>query len=164
MVVLDIVLRWAHLIGAILLVGGIAYQWLVVGKGNIPTTADPAAAANNPQRRRWSIVVMAAITLLLVSGLINAALVSIRFELGPLYNSLLGVKLILGLIVFFLASVLSGRSALAQRLRASPKPWLMWLAVLSLVVVMLGSVMKNLEHAEKQRSGQSETVESSSIP
>jgi len=162
MLVLNIVLRWAHIIGAILLVGGVIYQWLVMGKSNPAANIASAAAANDPYRRRWSIVAMIAITLLLVSGLVNTALVSIHYQLSPAYNSLLGVKLGLALIVFYLASVLSGRSALAQRMRASPKPWLTWLAILSLVVVMIGGVMKNLDHPKKQRNERNDIVDSSS--
>jgi hypothetical protein len=151
--VIDVVLRWMHILGAIMLVGGIFYQSLVLGQISNPISETEAErTARELQRKRWSIIVMIATTLLLISGLVNTALISMRYEFpGGLYHALLAVKLVAALVVFFLASVITGRSALAERVRASGKPWLTRLVIVSVLTVAIASVMKNLEHVPKER-------------
>jgi predicted permease len=67
---------------------------------------------------------------------------SIGYELSPLYNGLLGIKILLGFAIFYLASVLSGRSEKAKAFREREIHWLNILCILMIVTVMIASYMK----------------------
>ena len=62
-------------------------------------------------RARWSIIVAAAIGFLLVSGLYNIGMTSIHFRLPRWYMPVFGVKFLLALVIFTVASLLSGKNA-----------------------------------------------------
>ena len=55
---------------------------------------------------------------------------------------LMGIKILVALGVFFLASVLTGRAAKFEAMRRSPVQWLTLLIVLAAVAVGIGSVLK----------------------
>jgi putative copper export protein len=145
----DIVLRWSHILGGILLAGGLYYQWWVRPRGS-DEDRNLYQSWQDRTRRRWSVVVMLATLLLLISGLANTALISIGYRLPGYYHLLLGIKLLLALVVFFLAAALAGRSALAQRLRADSGRWLSILALLNLLIIGLAGVMKFAERLPKE--------------
>ena len=92
---------------------------------------------------------MAAIGFLLVSGLVNYVLTSRQFALPTYYHLLFGVKFGLGLVVFYIASLLVGRSALADKVRARTVFWLTLNLVLATAVVCLGGVMRFTERVPK---------------
>lgn len=164
MYILELVLRWAHILGAALLAGGIAYQaFVLVPALRALGDSEAAAAARETLRKRWSILVMVATTLLLVSGLVNTARISIEYRFpNEDYNLLLAAKLILALVVFFLASVLAGRSPLAERLRQNVARWSFVLLLATLAVVGLASVMRFAERVPKDRPAASVSATPSS--
>jgi hypothetical protein len=94
---------------------------------------------------------MAASGLLLLSGLINFVRIVQRYDFpeGSLYHMLFGIKFLLALAVFYLASALAGRSHLAQRLQSRERVWLSWTVVLAVAVVLLAGVMKIAARTEK---------------
>jgi uncharacterized membrane protein len=106
---------------------------------------------NEGIRLRWASVVRIAIMFLLLSGLYNL----IAFERasrtwgqawhdGPahLYHALLGVKLLLALGIFFLASVLTGRSPAMARFRDNAKFWVTVNLLLGILLVGVSSQMR----------------------
>jgi uncharacterized membrane protein SirB2 len=98
--------------------------------------------------RRWRIVVMACITLLLVSGIANFVLYQVPVHKGQsLYHALFGVKFVAALVVFFLASALSGRSAALASIRANSRFYVGVAAVLVLVIVLISNVLRSIPHA-----------------
>ncbi len=151
MYAVELALRLAHIFGAVLLVGGILMQKWVVVPAAAQLTGEGADAVRESLRRRWALTVMAGSGLLLLSGLINTARISMgyRFPDGD-YNLLLGVKLLLALVVMFIASVLSGRSPLAQKWRAQAGMWLNVLLLLSVLVLGLAGSMKMAKRVVKQ--------------
>jgi hypothetical protein len=141
---LDIVLRFMHIFGAVLLLGSIFFQRFALGPalGEL-AEGETADKVRQLLRGRVARLTMLAAALLLISGLINTARVSIdyRFPDGE-YHLLLAVKLVLALGIFYLASALAGRSAVAEKLRANATMWLNILLVASLLMIGLGASMK----------------------
>jgi len=138
--IIGLISRWLHVIPATILVGGTLFMRFSL----VPATSESEASAELREsvRKRWSKLIMISVLLLLVSGLYNAAMKAIGFELSMTYNILLLVKIVLGLAIFYLASVLAGRSQTAQKFRERETHWLNILCALMIAVVMIGSYMK----------------------
>ena len=79
---------------------------------------------------------------LLVSGLYNAAQKAIGFKLDGVYLGLLAFKILLALLIFFLVSVLSGRSSLAKRFKESELKWYNITCAAMLILVCIAGFMK----------------------
>ena len=122
---LSLMLRWLHIGSAIILVGGIVF-WRSTLLPALETLSPPDRdKLQTSLRQRWSRWVMLTSGLLLISGLVNAVLNMKQYEFaGNLYHILVTVKLMLALTLFWIASVLSGSSVLAQRWRPKTKFWL----------------------------------------
>jgi hypothetical protein len=98
--------------------------------------------------RRWRVVVMTCIALLLVSGLVNFVLYQAPVHKGQsLYHALFGVKFLAALVVFLLASALSGRSVALAPIRANARLYVGVAAVLVLLIVFISSVLRSIPHA-----------------
>jgi hypothetical protein len=65
-----------------------------------------------------------------------------KFSPPGLYHGLITVKLVLGLVIFFIASTLVGRSANAEKFREKAVFWLNVNLVLALAVVLIGGFLK----------------------
>src|SRR5262249_3406376 len=80
--------------------------------------------------------------LLLLTGFYNYLVVTMPNHKGDsLYHMLIGIKILLALAVFFLASVLVGRAPAFEKLRQHRKTWLGVVILLAaLIVVILGFV------------------------
>ena len=141
---LEIALRIMHILGAVLLLGSILFQRFAL----LPALKELKSEEMADQIRRLlrgriARITMYSAALLLISGLINTARVSMQFRFpdGD-YNLLLAVKLLLALFIFYLASALAGRSESAEKLRANATKWLNVLLAASLLIVVLGAAMK----------------------
>jgi len=145
---LALVLRWMHIVPAVAAGGATIFVRLAL----IPALATlPEPQRQEVKRqidRRWRVVVMASITLLLASGLANYVLYQAPVHAGqPLYHALFGVKFALALAVFFLASALSGRSAALASIRANGAFWAAVAAGLVLAIVLISGALRSLPHA-----------------
>ena len=139
---LGLLSRWLHIIPVIILVGGTIFMRLAL----VPATqsGNSSDELREQIRKRWAKWIGISILLLLVTGLYNAVAKIMAYELPSLYHTLVVVKLAIGLVIFFLASLLSGRSAKAQKLRENEIKWLNILCVLMLVLVIVAGYMKYL--------------------
>ena len=139
---LGLLFRWLHIIPMAVLVGGTLFMRLSL----VPASNDTAASAELREaiRKRWAKWVGISVLLLLVSGLYNVVTKIMAFELPPAYHALVMVKLALGLAVFFFASLLSGRSAKAQKFREQEMKWLNILCAMMLVLILAAGYMKLL--------------------
>jgi Predicted integral membrane protein len=140
-----LILRYMHILGAIMLMGGTIFMRCALA----PTVAqlDPAARAtlHEQLRSRWSKFVMLAAALLLISGVTNLALaVNYKFEpvFGLSYHMVVGIKLLLSLPIFFVASLLAGRSETARKFQANALTWMNFNLALALLMVAIGGVLK----------------------
>ena len=160
---IDLALRWAHILGAVTLVGG-AIFWrfalLEASKSIADTSRDEFA---RQLRSRWSKVVMGSSALLLVTGLVNFMLVLQRFEFdksafpGDKYHMLFGIKFLLSLAVFMLSALLAGRTGAAESLRRNERKWLTINVILAVIVVCLGGLLRAAaRHPKSTQSLQSD--------
>jgi uncharacterized membrane protein len=132
--ILNILSRWIHIGTAIVIVGGTVFLRFVL----LPV-AEGLPQAEHDQLRsgvmgRWKKFVMVGIALFLLSGFYNYLVVSVPKH--KTYHMLMGIKITLAFVVFFLASVLVGRSPRFEPMRQARKKWL--LVVLTLAAVIIG--------------------------
>ncbi len=141
---LDLAMRWLHILAAILLLGGALFLRFVLMPAARTLAPDPHQQLAAAVMQRWRMFVHLGIGLLLVSGLYNTAHQIGLHKGQPLYHALLGVKILLALAVFALASMLVGRSPAAQRLRAHADRWMALNLLLALLVVLLGGYLRSI--------------------
>jgi uncharacterized membrane protein len=140
---LNIASRWVHIATAIVILGGTVFMRFVL----LPA-AEPLPPAEHDALRarltaRWKKFVMIGIALFLLSGFYNYLAVSVPKHHGDkTYHAWMGIKIIIAFGVFFLASVLVGRSARFEPMRRDRKKWLLVVIVLSFIVVLIASYLK----------------------
>lgn len=152
---LTLLLRWAHVLAAIVALGGLLFARVAFVPAAEELGAETADRLHAGVRRRWLPWVIGAITLLLASGLVNYVLLMRRVKAAPElwggdwmgqtgYHALFGVKFLLALIVFYLASGLVGRGASTQWIRDARKQWLSVTVGLGVAVVLISGWMRQL--------------------
>ncbi len=148
---LGITLRWFHVVAAIMAVGGMIFMRFALAP-SIRVLADEQRQALHQQiRSRWAKMVAASILFLFVSGLWNY----IRFlgdsktwgdqwrgEYNGIYQAAFGVKFLLALVIFFLASALAGRTEATKRFRQNARFWMTVNVILALIVVALSGILR----------------------
>jgi uncharacterized membrane protein len=142
---LAIVLRWLHILPAIVAGGATVYGALAL----LPTLGELPEQDRSRIReslmRRWRIVFMVCTALLLVSGLLNFMLFQAPVHRDqPLYHGIFGVKFIAALAVFFLGAALTGRSPALAAIRAKARFWTGVSASLILLIVLLSGILRGL--------------------
>ncbi len=156
MEVLALLSRWLHILAAMAAVGGplfIRFALIPAVDETLPESERKALHAR--LRKRWSRVVMAAIALLLITGLYNFILLRNASQAwGPswqsggenarLYQILFGIKVLLALGVFFLASALTGSSAAFEPIRAKARMWVTITLLLGVLIVCISGQMRML--------------------
>jgi len=150
-----LLLRWAHILAAIVAMGGLVFARF----GLVPALADIDAATrdriHDAIRRRWLPWVIGAITVLLATGLANFLIFNARVKADPefwgatwmrqtSYHALFGAKFLLAMVVFYFASALVGRGEGTQWVRNDRAKWLSVTLVLALAVVLLSGWMRQL--------------------
>lgn len=141
--VFNVLFRWIHVGTAIVVLGGSVFLRFVL----FPAAEQLPEAAHEQLRTgvmsRWKRFVGLGIGLFLISGLYNYLVVTRpRHEGQPLYHALIGVKILLALAVFFLASALTGRAAAFEGIRRRRKLWLTVTILLAAAVVAISGVLK----------------------
>lgn len=156
--VVDLVLRWMHIFGAIMLVGSTIFMRTVYVAAKELSDFEPKPEFAEWHRKAWARMVMLSSGQLLVSGLVSFVLIVKTYDIskaafpGNIYHMAFGIKFLLALVVFFLAAGLSGRSGLAQKLRQREKFWLTVNMVLAIAVVLIAGVMRSANREEKSTS------------
>lgn len=151
---LMLVLRYMHILGAIALMGGTIFMRFALAP-SIATLDDKSRQELHEQvRSRWSKFVMLAAALLLLSGIINMALVPMNYDFtGAVtkgqYGMLTGVKFLLALPIFLFASFLTGRSPTAKKFQAQAPLWMNINLTLALLMVLIGGYLKFAQRTPK---------------
>lgn len=137
--------RILHVGTAIVLVGGIFFVRFLL----MPAATRVLSEADHTKLRAavmegWKKYVHAGIGLFLLSGGINYyRVIAERSHKGdPLYHALLGTKMLLALVIFFIASALVGRSAKFESLRQHGRKWLGVNLALALIIVAISGFLK----------------------
>ncbi len=152
---LNLILRWLHILSAIVLVGGIFYLRFAVVPTLETLPADQRETIGASLRRGWAKWLYVAMALLLVTGITNMILIPKQFPSlkGTPYGMLIGIKFMLALPIFFIVSMINGRSENAAKWRQKSRLWLNIAIVLSVIIVgIAGYVRLNLPHEAKAES------------
>jgi uncharacterized membrane protein len=153
-----LVLRWFHLLAGMTAVGGMIFIRCVVVPSREAISTESFQSLHGAMRPRWSKIVAAAIGILLVTGLINFIIIVKLYTLPKWYHPVWGVKFLIALVIFFLSSVMAGRSALADRFRQNVRFWLNLNIFLAVVVVCLSGVLKIADKKPKDPSATTPTT------
>ena len=145
-------LRWAHILAAMVAVGGLFYARFGLLPAMQVLDEDTRDKLHEAVRKRWLPWVIGAITLLLVSGLANFLLfndAARAWEDGTWmkqtkYHALFGVKFLLAMGVFYFASGLVGRGEGTAWIRANRGKWLSVTLLMAVGIVMLSGWMRGL--------------------
>lgn len=145
---LAIVLRFLHIAPAIVAGGATIFVRLALLPALAELPEAERARVKDTIDRRWRIVVMVCVTLLLVSGIANFVIYQAPVHKGqPLYHALFGIKFLAALVVFFLASALSGRSRAWAGIRANSRLWVGVAATLVIAIVLISAVLREIPRA-----------------
>jgi uncharacterized membrane protein len=145
---LAIVLRFLHIAPAVVAGGATIFARFALLPALATLPEAERVRLKDAIDRRWRVVVMVCITLLLLSGIANFVIYQAPAHKGqPLYHALFGVKFMAAMMVFFLASALSGRSASLAGIRANARFWVGVAATLVIAIVLISAVLRNIPHA-----------------
>jgi hypothetical protein len=149
-----LLLRWAHVLAAIVAMGGLVFARFALLPALSQFDSDTRNRIHDAIRRRWLPWVIGAITVLLASGLANFLLFNTRVKTEDWsegmwmrqhsYHALFGAKFLLAMVAFYFASALVGRGAGTQWVRDDRAKWLSVTLGLTLAVVMLSGWMRQL--------------------
>ena len=140
--------RWLHVLSVILLVGGTLFMRLAL----VPASEGDAIGpeAREAIRKRWAKWIGISVLFLLASGLYNAAVKATDYRMNGIYLTLLSLKIVLGFVLFFLVSVINGRSERAVRWRTREKHWLNIICSLMVCLVLIAGYMKMSPQSPKE--------------
>lgn len=141
---LPLLMRWLHVFGAIFLLGGAFYLRAVL----MPAANENLDEETHNKLResitgRWRKILHILILVLLVSGLYNfLAVTRFAHDGQPQYHMLFGIKFLLAIAVFGLASMLAGRKSISQKLQQNAKLWLGITIAMGVAIVLIAGYMK----------------------
>ena len=140
--IIDIVSRIVHVATAITLVGGSVFSLFVLLPSakelNEESHQKLAAAVTG----RWKRFVHIGVLLFLVTGFYNYLQAIPDHRGDGLYHALLGTKMLLALLVFFLAAALVGKSPKLEPLRQNRAKWLKILVLIAAAIVAMSGYVK----------------------
>jgi uncharacterized membrane protein len=159
---LNLGMRLLHFFAAFAAVGGAIFIRFAL----LPSMSelDPAARedVHARVRPRWAKIVGMAIGFLLISGLTNYIMFVRTFKDLPeawtdvyktTYHMLFGIKFVLALAMFFLASALAGKAAGLQKIRDNARFWINVNLVLALALVVVSGLMRQTHSGLTAPSG-----------
>ena len=140
--ILPLVSRVLHILGAMILGGGVFFLRSVVAPSGDESWL-------TERRATWARWVGIATFLLLLTGFynffaINGAAKADGGKLPGNYHMLFGIKMLLGLVVMFVAAILAGRTNAADKFRQKTSMWLnvAWFSVMAILV--LAAILRTL--------------------
>jgi uncharacterized membrane protein len=95
--VLSVIMRWLHLTSVVVVIGGVLYARFVIAPALATLAAQEQDTLGSAMAQRYRSLLYLAMVLLAGTGLYNTIM---NLSRGPLYQSLLGIKLLLVLHVF----------------------------------------------------------------
>jgi uncharacterized membrane protein len=148
---LSLGMRWLHILAVVTVVGGTIFMRFALTPSLDALSTDQRQTLQAGLRARWAKLVMLAIVILLISGLVSYLTIRHQFiaatpeqKLPALYNALFGIKFLLALGIFFIASALSGRSRAFEPLRQNARFWMNVNLVLALLVICISGVLRSM--------------------
>ena len=146
-------LRYMHILGAIALMGGTIFMRFALRPVVVGLPPETKATIHEQVRSRWAKFVMLATLLILLSGITNLALASrytyLDKPFGMSYHMLVGIKFILGLPIFAIAALISGRTNLAKKMQDNAEFWMNLNLTLALLMVLMGGLLRFVKREPK---------------
>jgi uncharacterized membrane protein len=133
--VLSVIMRWLHITSAVVVVGGVLYARFVIAPALATLAAQQQEALGAAMAARYRSLLYLAILLITGTGLYNTIMNTGR---GPLYQTLLGIKLLLVLHVFAVA-LLIVKPKNPKRARQ-----MTGLVISGLVIIAISAVLRQL--------------------
>jgi hypothetical protein len=137
--------RVLHVGTAIVVVGGTFFVRFVLFSAATQSLADDAhARLRSAVMATWKKIVHTGIALFLLTGGINyyRVIATGTHKGDAVYHALLGTKIILALVVFFIASALVGRTPAFDGMRRSAPKWLLVNLLLAAIIVATSGFLK----------------------
>lgn len=142
MEVIDVVSRIVHVSTAIVLVGGMVFSLLVLAPAAASLTEQSHSELLRGVIGRWKKFVHGGILLFLLSGFYNYFRAMKLHPGDGLYHGLVGTKIILAFVIFFIAAALVGRSPALERFRQNRIFWMRVIVILAAVIVAISGFVK----------------------
>jgi uncharacterized membrane protein len=146
--------RVCHVVGAIILVGGLFYIRYVLSPANAPAGTAPVDQLFGGRRATWAKWVGIATALLLITGIANYISIKRTAPLPKSYDMIIGMKMLAAIVLFLLAALLAGRTSAADALRQKWRMWLGICLVVSLITIVLGSMLRTMHLSHKTHSSE----------
>ena len=135
--------RICHILGAIILVGGLFYIRTIISPAAAPPGTAPVDQYFGGPRATWAKWVGIATALLLITGLFNYIMIVKQHEhMAASYHMIAGIKMLAAILVFLFAALLAGRTSLAESLRQNWRFWLNTCLAIGILTVILGSFLR----------------------
>ena len=146
---LNLLSRILHILGAMILVGGLFYLWAVVMPSPAAANAVTVDQKFGGLRAKWAMWIGVATLILLVTGLWNFFQIIRTYELASSYHMVFGLKFLAALVLFLLAALVAGRSVAAETMREKMGFWLGACLAIGILTVALGSLLRSYPHNPK---------------
>lgn len=140
--VLAVISRIVHVLTAIVLIGGSIFTAFVLLPSARQIDEGAHAKLSAAVVTRWRRYVHVGVLLFLITGIYNYSLAIPQHRGDGPYHAMMGTKILLALVVFFIAAALVGRSSRLERIRQRRATWLKVLAVVAAVIVAISGYLK----------------------
>lgn len=139
---IDVISRVTHVGTAIVVAGGSVFLLAVLSPVIHDLDKEAGSRVSAAVVGRWRRFVHIGIALFLVSGFYNYFRAIPLHRGDGLYHGLVGTKMLLAFVLFFLASVLVGRSERFEPMRQQRQKWLRVVVALATVIVAISGYVK----------------------
>lgn len=140
---ISIISRWIHIGTAIVLVGGTFFLRFVLTPAASQLSDEEHAKLKELVMNKWKKFVHGGIALFILSGFYNFLAVQVPRHRGEgLYHALIGTKILLAFVIFFIASALVGRSKSFEGMRKKAKFWQAIMILLAAIIVGISGYAK----------------------
>ena len=140
--ILSIVSRILHVGTAVTLVGGVIFMKFVLH----PAASQLSDEAHDTLRAgvmgRWKKFVHIGIALFILSGVYNMMQAIPNHKGDSLYHALVGTKVLIALVIFFISSALVGSSKAFEGMRANRPKWMGIIVLLAAIVIGISGFVK----------------------
>ena len=141
-IIVDVLARWTHIGTVIVVLGGSIFMRLIVMPAAAELPDDEHTEFKGRIIKRWKMFVHVGILLFLMSGFYNYMRAIPLHKGQKLYHPLIGTKILLAFVIFFLASALVGRSPKFEGMRKNSKKWLAVIITLAAIIVGISGYAK----------------------
>ncbi len=145
---LSVVLRWFHIVGAVVAVGGAVFIRFVLLPSAASLPEEPRKKFRAEVSRRYAKLYMASLGILFITGFANYFMYAMPRHQGQgAYHGVIGVKIMLAIGVAFIGSALVGRAAAFEGIRKRAPYWLAINILLALVIFALAGIARQIPYS-----------------